>query len=173
MCHGGDYIKGNGYGGESIYGQNFRDEGFVYQHSQRGVLSMAKTLHRHSNNSQFFITFDSCPWLDNHHVVFGCLTEGMETLDAIEAQGTPFGRPQRLVSIWNCGEFSAFTLNRIAQNGLEKSNEDPLKENISETMKLPSTTSRPLINEEQFNLLRSREETGLPISLLKGSKFFL
>eukprot|EP00928_Gymnodinium_smaydae_P014348 TRINITY_DN15237_c0_g1_i1.p1 TRINITY_DN15237_c0_g1~~TRINITY_DN15237_c0_g1_i1.p1 ORF type:complete len:265 (+),score=54.79 TRINITY_DN15237_c0_g1_i1:40-795(+) len=104
MCQGGDFNYGNGYMGESIYGQSFRDEKFAYRHSKRGVLSMANKGQRHTNNSQFFITFAPCPWLDGSHVVFGHVTEGMEVLDAIEAIGTEGGRPRRRIWIHNCGE---------------------------------------------------------------------
>lgn len=36
MAQGGDIHRGDGYGGESIYGQFFRDERFLYKHSKRG-----------------------------------------------------------------------------------------------------------------------------------------
>jgi cyclophilin family peptidyl-prolyl cis-trans isomerase len=41
-----------------------------------------------SNGCQFFITCDACDWLDNKHVVFGKVVDGMNTVDAIRAVKT-------------------------------------------------------------------------------------
>jgi peptidyl-prolyl cis-trans isomerase-like protein 2 len=38
-----------------------------------------------SNNSQFFITYKSAPWLNNKHTVFGRVVGGIETLRVMEA----------------------------------------------------------------------------------------
>ncbi|KRY01434.1 Peptidyl-prolyl cis-trans isomerase 4, partial [Trichinella pseudospiralis] len=87
MVQGGD-PTGTGTGGESIWGKPFRDE-FVslYSHSGRGVLSMANR-GKHTNTSQFFITFRSCKQLDKKHTIFGRVVGGLETLDIIEAVET-------------------------------------------------------------------------------------
>jgi peptidylprolyl isomerase len=110
MAQGGDFNFHNGGMGESIYGQYFRDEKFAFSHSQRGLLSMASARFANSCNSQFFITFNECKWLDRKHVVFGQIEEGIELLDEIENAGSKGGKPRRNVRIHNCGELSPHEL---------------------------------------------------------------
>jgi peptidylprolyl isomerase len=105
MAQGGDITKGDGTGGESIYGASFPDEGgFAIKHTARGLLSMANC-GKNTNNSQFFITFKAAPWLDGKHVVFGRVVEG---IDAVMEMGRcktgQNDRPSQQILIKDCGE---------------------------------------------------------------------
>lgn len=49
----------------------------------RGVLSMARAMDPNSASCQFFLMTDDAPHLDGNYAAFGCVTKGMEYVDAI------------------------------------------------------------------------------------------
>eukprot|EP00978_Attheya_sp_CCMP212_P022170 scaffold65795_cov53-Attheya_sp.AAC.1 len=103
MIQGGDFTNGDGTGGESIYGEKFADENFIVKHTTGGLLSMANA-GPGTNGSQFFITCTDTPHLDNKHVVFGHVVEGMEIVQTIETvEKGAQDRPTEDLVIEDCG----------------------------------------------------------------------
>ena len=116
MIQGGDPTA-TGCGGESIWGDSFKDEFTPELHNLRGALSMANA-GPGTNGSQFFIVqadkvhpgllaqmaelrdyfpkacedayrqVGGTPHLDFHHTVFGQVYAGMDVVDAIAAVKT-------------------------------------------------------------------------------------
>ena len=103
MCQGGDFTKGNGTGGESIYGAKFDDENFTLRHEAPGTLSMANS-GPGTNGSQFFLCTVKTDWLDGKHVVFGEVIDGMEVVKTIEAVGSQSGKTSKPIVISDCGQ---------------------------------------------------------------------
>jgi peptidyl-prolyl cis-trans isomerase B (cyclophilin B) len=87
MAQGGDPL-GQGTGGPGYqYGGEFSRNA---RHDRPGLLSMANA-GPGTDGSQFFLTFVATPWLDGKHTIYGEITEGMDTMKALEALGSRNG----------------------------------------------------------------------------------
>jgi len=107
FVQGGDFVFGNGSGGESIFnGKKFKDErgGLALKHDRKGIVSMGNS-GKNSNTSQFFITFEAIPQCDGKHVIFGQVISGFDVLDALANVKTDGDKPMVPIRITDCGAF--------------------------------------------------------------------
>ena len=64
----------------------------------RGVLSAARSADPNSANSQFFICFNDCSFLDGQYSVWGQVIKGMEFVDNI-TRGEPPQNPDKIIKM--------------------------------------------------------------------------
>ncbi|MCJ1425711.1 Peptidyl-prolyl cis-trans isomerase H [Sticta canariensis] len=104
MIQGGDFLNGDGTGSACIYGTKaFADENFKLKHDTAGLLSMANS-GPNSNGCQFFITTVPTPFLNNKHVIFGKVVDGMDVVRKVENTRTRGEKPATDVVIAQSGE---------------------------------------------------------------------
>lgn len=106
MIQGGDFVHNDGTGIINIYNGagGFADENFTLKHDAAGLLSMANS-GKDTNGCQFFITCAKCNFLDNKHVVFGRVIDGLLIVRKIE--NVPIGsnnKPRLNIIISQCGQ---------------------------------------------------------------------
>ncbi|KAK3334790.1 hypothetical protein B0H65DRAFT_446504 [Neurospora tetraspora] len=99
MIQGGDPL-GDGTGGESIWGKEFEDEFSSLKHDKPYTVSMANA-GPNTNGSQFFITTEKTPWLDNKHTIFGRGVQGLDVIHRIENVKTHKDKPVEDIKILN------------------------------------------------------------------------
>lgn len=97
MAQTGD-PTGTGMGGSDL--PNLAAE-FTEEPHHRGTCSMARSANPNSANSQFFICFDTAPWLDRQYTVWGEVVDGMDHVDAVKKgsernNGAIDGEPDRI-----------------------------------------------------------------------------
>lgn len=94
MAQTGD-PTGTGTGGSDL--PNINAE-FNNKNFGRGAVGMARSASPNSGNSQFFICFDDCSFLNGQYTVWGQVTSGMEFVDQIK-RGEPPANPDKIVKM--------------------------------------------------------------------------
>lgn len=107
MIQGGDFTKGDGTGGRSIFEDKsdytFEDENFILEFDRGdGWLAMANS-GKDTNRSQFFITTVKTPHLNGKHVILGKVLKGMKVVKQIETTPASHNVPLKDVIIADCG----------------------------------------------------------------------
>lgn len=166
MCQGGDFTRGNGTGGESIYGEKFRDENFKMKHTQSGILSMANS-GPHSNGSQFFICTDKTPHLDGKHVVFGKVVSGQDIIKKMEAVGSASGKTSKRASIKDCGQIGNEDAAEEASAEKRRKLDGPEKVQVLHIIRKHNLSRRPSSWREP-TITCTPDEAGQFLGLLRG-----
>ncbi len=96
-CPQGSGMGGPGYSIKGEFTANGVENKIVHK---RGVISMARSQHKDSAGSQFFIMHADAPHLDGQYAAFGHVVEGIEVVDEIASAATDYSdRPKADVRI--------------------------------------------------------------------------
>ena len=90
--------RGDGTGGS---GKKRKAE-FNRNRHVRGTASMARAMNPDSADSQFFICYNDCPWLDGQYTIWGQVTSGMEFIDMLKkgsGQSGMVDEPDEIISM--------------------------------------------------------------------------
>ena len=148
MIQGGDFTRGDGSGGESIFGPTFPDEALDQKHDRPGLLSMANR-GPDTNGSQFFITTAQAHHLDGKHVIFGEVISGMEFVCQLENEVTDSqDKPVRKCFILDCGV--------LPSKEVERSLAGETVQRVEEPRQVLSPEGMPLMPEQVAT--RSRKD---------------
>ncbi|CAH8363767.1 unnamed protein product [Eruca vesicaria subsp. sativa] len=102
--YGGDITQGNGFGSESIYGNQFPKEDCIRKHDRPGILSMRNSV-GHPYRSQFMLHMKESPNYDGQRIVFGQVVDGFDVIALVEKMvGNEFVYPSKPVTIADCGQ---------------------------------------------------------------------
>ena len=102
MAQTGD-PTGTGMGGSEL--PDLKAEFSDYNYT-RGTVGMARSASPDSANSQFFICFDDCSFLNGQYTVFAHVTDGMDVIDGI-AKGEPPAEPDSIAKMIVAADFKA------------------------------------------------------------------
>jgi len=97
MAQGGD-PTGTGMGGSSL--PNLKAE-FSKANFGRGTVGAARGNDPNSANSQFFICYADCSFLNGQYTIWGQVVQGMENVDkfAKAPEGVPIAHPDKIVKM--------------------------------------------------------------------------
>ncbi|KAF7492340.1 RING-type E3 ubiquitin-protein ligase PPIL2 [Sarcoptes scabiei] len=165
MVQGGDPTA-TGKGGQSAFEKPFNDEICkLYSHEGRGVLSMANK-GPNTNQSQFFITFRSCKYLDGKHTIFGRLVGGLDVLSKIESIETdekdkpkedviilktvvfvdPYKEAEKMIEEERAKDDERHTSNAIRALKTEETKTQPIRKGVGSLISLDAIHKRNAVN---------------------------
>ncbi len=131
--------NGNGMGDP---GYKFQDEFHPdLKHDTAGILSMANS-GPNTNGSQFFITHNETPWLDNKHTVFGRVISGQEVVDAIEQDDV-----MESITIIREGSAKDFDANKIFNDAIEEAKKEEERKLLESKKALADLTKDAIVTE--------------------------